>query len=129
MSAFSLDLPLRFLQAGASPGSSERGVKPARSRDLLAVASMDEAEVLAHLDSSLEGLNAAEAALRDQAKVAGGVRGALYFSCSIFAGEPRERKEPKMNAQQQILARACCLPFGRFPRARRRMGGVTPAES
>ena len=64
MSGFSLDSPLRFLQAEASPGSSERGVKSALSRDLLAVASMDEAEVLAHLGSSLEGLNSAEAALR-----------------------------------------------------------------
>ena len=64
MSGFSLDSPLRFLQAGASPGSSERGVKSALSRDLLAVASMDEAEVLAHLGSSLEGLNSAEAAVR-----------------------------------------------------------------
>ena len=64
MSGFSLDSPLRFLQAAASPGSSERDVKSALSRDLLAVASMDEAEVLAHLGSSLEGLNCAETARR-----------------------------------------------------------------
>ena len=64
MSGFSLDSPLRFLQAAASPGSSERDVKSALSRDLLAVASMDEAEVLAHLGSSLEGLNCAETAAR-----------------------------------------------------------------
>ena len=64
MSGFSLDSPLRFLQAGASTRSSERGVSSALSRDLLAVASMNEVEVLAHLGSSLEGLNSAEAAVR-----------------------------------------------------------------
>ncbi|MGA9601587.1 MAG: HAD-IC family P-type ATPase [Methylocystis sp.] len=64
MSGFSLDSPFRFLQAGASARSSERGVKSALSRDLLAVASMDEAEVLAHLGSSLEGLNSTEAVVR-----------------------------------------------------------------
>ena len=64
MSGFSLVSPSRFLQAGASHDSSERGIKSALARELLAVASMNETEVLINLGSSLEGLDSAEAAAR-----------------------------------------------------------------
>ena len=64
MSGFSKISPLWFLQAAASKGPAERDVKSARARELLAVASMDEGEVLAYLDGSLEGLENVEAAMR-----------------------------------------------------------------
>jgi Mg2+-importing ATPase len=64
MSGFSLVSPLRFLQAGTSEDSPRREVKSALARELLAVASMNETEVLIYLGSSLEGLDSAEAAAR-----------------------------------------------------------------
>ena len=64
MSDFSLVSPLRFLQAGASQDSPRRGIESALARELLAVASMNEAEALISLGSSLEGLDSAEAAAR-----------------------------------------------------------------
>ncbi len=64
MSDFSLVSPSRFLQAGASQDSPRRGIESALARELLAVASMNEAEALISLGSSLEGLDSAEAAAR-----------------------------------------------------------------
>ena len=64
MSGFSLISPLRFLQAGTSEDFPRREVKSALARELLAVASMNETEVLIYLGSSLEGLDSAEAAAR-----------------------------------------------------------------
>ena len=64
MSGFSLISPWRFLQAGTSEDSPRREVKSALARELLAVASMNETEVLIYLGSSLEGLDSAEAAAR-----------------------------------------------------------------
>ena len=64
MSDFSLVSPLRFLQAGTSQDPPRRGIESALARELLAVASMNEAEALISLGSSLEGLDSAEAAAR-----------------------------------------------------------------
>ena len=64
MSDFSLVSPLRFLQAGTSQDFPRRGIESALARELLAVASMNEAEALICLGSSLEGLDSAEAAAR-----------------------------------------------------------------